>query len=42
MAVFALGVALAILTSSVLWRKNKYADQGGKECEGLVGFRYTL
>ncbi|KAL6228855.1 hypothetical protein BDW75DRAFT_235613 [Aspergillus navahoensis] len=41
-AVFALGVFLAIITSFILWQENKKADQGGIDCEGLEGFRYTL
>ncbi|KAL3476146.1 hypothetical protein BJX99DRAFT_258657 [Aspergillus californicus] len=41
-AVFALGLFLAILTSFILWQENKTADQGETGCEGLAGFRYTV
>lgn len=42
MAVSIVCVIVAAITSFVLWRENKQADEGERIIEGLATFRYTL
>lgn len=42
MAVSIVCIIVAAITSFVLWRENKQADEGRRINEGHAEFRYTL